>query len=143
MKKAFTLIELLVVIAIIGILSAMVLVSLSTARNKAKDTRIKGDVSQTKIDVESWASGNGGSFANYVKNTTLDTDVKTQNGGAVGLVVNVSSSAYAIGADLNGTTTYICTDSTGQTLIYPTSVGKTVTSGLAALTACPTGGTAQ
>lgn len=50
-KKAFTLIELLVVCAIIGILSAVVLESLSYSQAKARDQNREADLKEIQIDL--------------------------------------------------------------------------------------------
>lgn len=57
-KKGFTLIELLVVIAIIGILSSVVLASLSTARQKSRDAKRISDIGQVQLALELFFDAN-------------------------------------------------------------------------------------
>ena len=74
-KKAFTLIELLIVIAIIAILASMVYLNLNSARNRAKEARVKSDLSElskalevVKVDRDLTAVGWG------LLNDTADND---------------------------------------------------------------------
>ncbi len=131
--KGFTLIELLVVIAIIGILASIVLVSLSSARNKGRDTRIASDVRQIRIQIEAEVAISGAYIAgasscvtatdtlsavtgNNCK--TLSDDI-VNNGGAINLKATVASNsftAYALYGRLpSDATKYFCMDSTGKT----------------------------
>lgn len=66
-QKGFTLIELLVVIAIIGILATIVLVSLNTARQKARDVRRVSDMRQVALALEMYYDSNSA----YPGNTIL------------------------------------------------------------------------
>ena len=61
-SRGFTLIELLVVIAIIGILSAVVLASLNTARSKGNDAAIQSDLSTIQTQAEIYYGSNSNSY---------------------------------------------------------------------------------
>ncbi|MFA7309258.1 MAG: type II secretion system protein [Patescibacteria group bacterium] len=72
-QKGFTLIELLVVIAIIGILSAIGLSALNSAREKARDSKRKADLQSLSLALESYYSDNtayppANGFATLVNN---------------------------------------------------------------------------
>jgi len=61
-SKGFTLIELLVVVAIIGILATVVLSSLSSARESARDAKRLSDIKTIQTALEMYANDNSGRY---------------------------------------------------------------------------------
>ena len=83
--KGFTLIELLVVISIIGILSSFAVVSLNSARAKARDSLRKGDMSHMRSALNIYFDDHN----SYPVCGTLDT-----NAADWGATVNAGSTCY-------------------------------------------------
>lgn len=135
-NKGFTLIELLVVIAIIGLLSGIVLVSMSGARNKGKDTRIISALEQVRnIATLIYDDSNSTSYAalcegaadpapntldetvaNYGSDLdALETDIELQNGAVPVHVCYADADSYCVSSPLaTSATTYKCVSSSGR-----------------------------
>ncbi len=130
-NKGFTLIELLVVIAIIGVLASVVLASLSSAREKGNDAKVKSQLAGMRSAAEAYMSTNGNyGAATATNNCTVGVFADTATGmanlvtaanypGAVAPTcfhngtASTVITAWSVSAPLSGTGNFWCVDSTG------------------------------
>lgn len=139
-KHGFTLIELLVVIAIIGMLSSIVMVSLGSARNKAADSAIKGNLSGMRASAELYrndnankyiATGTGGTSCTIANSVFADGKIiaavqAAQASSGLAPVCSVGITDYAVTARLKtNTNLWYCVDSSGGAT---TTVGNRISS---------------
>jgi|ETNmetMinimDraft_2_1059921.scaffolds.fasta_scaffold68837_2 prepilin-type N-terminal cleavage/methylation domain-containing protein len=103
----FTLIELLVVIAIIGILSAVVLASLNSARQKSRDAKRVADLKQLQLALELYYDDNTSTYpatlapletGGYIPVIAKDPNGVAYSYAALGTIPNCTT--YHLGATL-------------------------------------------
>ncbi|MBI3627439.1 MAG: prepilin-type N-terminal cleavage/methylation domain-containing protein [Candidatus Sungbacteria bacterium] len=109
-ERGFTLIELLVVIAIIGVLASIVMASLITARQKARDARRVSDIEQIRLGLELFWDANSnvyptnGQTLTVLQPTYLPTVPKDPTTTNIYPYYNcASNNSYHIGAGLEST----------------------------------------
>ena len=72
-KSGFTLVELLVVVGIILIMTSVIMVSISTVRQKSRDDKRIADAAQIRLAIELYAQQNR-EYPDYTSNTKIEPD---------------------------------------------------------------------
>ncbi len=151
--QGFTLIELLVVVTLIGIMSAIVVVALNSAKNNSEDTSIQANVNKLQTQAELYYANNANYGANTVAYSSVcpTTAIASTTAGMMGVsgsgllafttaivkqagsantlcTVSANGATWAVAARLKGDTTkVVCADSTGRSKISVTTLASSIT----------------
>lgn len=131
-SRGFTLIELLVVIAIIGLLSSVILASLSTARKKASDVAIRANLRTIQTQAQIYFSDHNNYVNMFVDNTIkaafADAHAQSPNGNT-DYSVSGSGKKYSVVASLaTDLTKYWCIDSSGANILATDRISSLMSS---------------
>lgn len=141
LQSGMTLVELLIVITIIGVLSTIILSSVSTSRARAYDSKIKQQLSSFRAAAEIYFNNqipnnygpavsicNAGMFAdNTEANGRPAVYIDPINLPTYSIVAcSTNGTSYAVKASLYSGTDYWCVDNQGRSKMYSGSVTASV-----------------
>ena len=143
-ESGFTLVELLVVMLIIGLLAAIAIPAFFNQRNKANDASAKESVRTAQTALETYATDNGGSYANAtvallscIEGASPPAcDSSSSNAPCIS-TLTVGSNTYTVTVRAKTTlNTYSIQRASNGTITYPCTVNSSDRGG------CPGSGTA-